>query len=54
MAFHGSRGSLRSRGGGRGANMGASRGRGRGRGGSRRGRGKPVFDSARIVQQKDA
>lgn len=34
--------------------MGASHGRGRGRGGSRGGRGKPVFDSARIAQQKEA
>ncbi|PMD44212.1 U3 small nucleolar RNA-associated protein 25 [Hyaloscypha variabilis F] len=58
MVFHGSRGGSRgrgnSRGGGRGASSSGSRGRGRGRGGFRGGRGKPVFDSARIAQQKES
>ncbi|PQE26340.1 hypothetical protein CJF30_00001082 [Rutstroemia sp. NJR-2017a BBW] len=57
MAFHGSRGGSR----GRGGAMSSSRGRGgsrggpRGRGGFRgRGRGRPVFDSARLAEQKEA
>ncbi|KAE8445312.1 rRNA-binding ribosome biosynthesis protein utp25 [Mollisiaceae sp. DMI_Dod_QoI] len=56
MAFHGSRGSSRGRGSGSGGlrGRGGTRGRGiRGRGGFRGGRGKPIFDSARIAQQKE-
>ncbi|KAG0652157.1 U3 small nucleolar RNA-associated 25 [Hyphodiscus hymeniophilus] len=59
MAFHGSRGGSR----GRGSSSGGVRGRGRGRGGNtgarggsrggfRDGRGKPIFDSARIAQKQ--
>jgi hypothetical protein len=59
MAFHGDRGSPRGRGSisggfrGRGGFTSGSRGRGRGRGGLRGGRGKPIFDSARIVEKKE-
>lgn len=57
MAFHGGRGNSR----GHGPSPGGFRGRGSVRGGARggrggnsrvRGRGKPVFDSARIAQKE--
>jgi len=59
MAFHGHRGSSRGQGStsggfrGRGGFTSGSRGRGRGRGGLKGGRGKPIFDSARIAEKKD-
>ncbi|TAQ90197.1 hypothetical protein B7494_g1468 [Chlorociboria aeruginascens] len=50
MAFHGSRvPGFRGRGKARGGNNS----RGRGRGGLRGGRGKPIFDSARLARQKE-
>ncbi|KAF8864943.1 U3 small nucleolar RNA-associated protein 25 [Acephala macrosclerotiorum] len=58
MAFHGARGGARGRGSGsggfkgRGGRGGARGSNSRGRGGFRGGRGKPIFDSARIAQQK--
>ena len=53
MAFHGPRGGSSGRG-GRGDSRGGAgaRGRGRGRGGFRGGRGRPVFDSARLAQKE--